>query len=69
MSTRNDVRADQLVDRADDIRFAGPPGPDPDPDETLAHYILAATREALSNCAVPLNCLAASSSGWPAPGR
>ena len=31
------------------IRLAGPP--DPDPDEALAHDILAVTREALSNCA------------------
>jgi signal transduction histidine kinase len=29
--------------------FTGPPGPEP--DETLAHDILAVTREALSNCA------------------
>ena len=31
------------------VSFPGPPGPDP--DETLAHDILAVTREALSNCA------------------
>ena len=31
------------------VSFTGPPGPDP--DETLAHDILAVTREALSNCA------------------
>jgi signal transduction histidine kinase len=31
------------------LRFAGPL--DPDPDEALAHDILAVTREALSNCA------------------
>jgi two-component system sensor histidine kinase DevS len=31
------------------ISFTGPPGPDP--DEALAHDILAVTREALSNCA------------------
>jgi len=31
------------------VSFTGPPGPEP--DETLAHDILAVTREALSNCA------------------
>jgi signal transduction histidine kinase len=31
------------------VTFTGPP--DPEPDETLAHDILAVTREALSNCA------------------
>ena len=31
------------------VSFTGPP--DPEPDETLAHDILAVTREALSNCA------------------
>ena len=31
------------------VSFTGPPGPDP--DEALAHDILAVTREALSNCA------------------
>jgi signal transduction histidine kinase len=33
------------------VSFTLPPGPGPGPDETLAHDILAVTREALSNCA------------------
>ena len=43
-----DDHASQLGFTASAI-FTGPPGPEP--DETLAHDILAVTREALSNCA------------------
>jgi two-component system, NarL family, sensor histidine kinase DevS len=33
------------------VTFTGPPVPEPEPNESLAHDILAVTREALSNCA------------------
>ncbi len=48
------------------VSFTGPPGPGP--DETLAHDILAVTREALSNCARHARATAVTISLAP-PGR